>query len=107
VFHKGFLYGFHGRQEYGPSFRCVEAQTGRVKWSDEGFGAGTVLLAGESLLILRESGELVLADASPEGFQKRGSEQILGSTRVAAALANGRLYGRDKVSLVCVQLPGT
>jgi len=42
----GFLYGFHGRQEYNPSFRAVELATGAVKWSVDRFHAGTVTLAG-------------------------------------------------------------
>jgi outer membrane protein assembly factor BamB len=102
----GYLYGFHGRQEYGPSFRAVELATGKVAWNEEGFGAGTVTLVGDKLLILRESGELLLADASPKSFQKRGTLQILGSgTRAYPAVSNHRLYARDKSSLVCVSLP--
>src|SRR5262249_12557895 len=33
VLHDGILYGFHGRQEYGPSLRAVEVKTGKVRWS--------------------------------------------------------------------------
>ena len=69
VFYNGYLYGFHGRQEFGPSFRAVEFQTGTVKWSQEQFRAGSVLLAGDRLLITREGGELILASASPQAFQ--------------------------------------
>ena len=29
----GYLFGFHGRQEFNPSFRAVELKTGAVKWS--------------------------------------------------------------------------
>src|SRR5262249_38739762 len=32
VYRDGFLYGFHGRQEYGQSFRAVELKTGKVAW---------------------------------------------------------------------------
>ncbi|MFO1497195.1 MAG: PQQ-binding-like beta-propeller repeat protein [Verrucomicrobiota bacterium] len=45
----GFLYGFHGRQEYGQSLRCLEWKTGKVRWSKEGFGAGSLILLGESV----------------------------------------------------------
>src|SRR4029453_13639794 len=65
----GFLYGFHGRQEFGQSFRAVEFQTGKVRWSEDRFGAGSVTLAGNRLLTLRENGEMVLAAASPDGFK--------------------------------------
>jgi len=48
VYKDGFLYGFHGRQEFGQSFRCVEMSTGKVQWSVDDFGAGTVTLLGKS-----------------------------------------------------------
>ena len=67
VYRDGFLYGFHGRQEEGQALRCVQLKTGKVMWDVDGYGAGTVTLAGDRLLILRESGELVLAPAVPEG----------------------------------------
>jgi outer membrane protein assembly factor BamB len=106
VYRDGYLYGFHGRQEYGPSFRCVEFATGKVLWDQPGFGAGTVTLAGDQLLILRESGELVLAAATPTKYELHGSTQVLGSgTRAAPALAGHRFYARDKSTLVCLRLP--
>lgn len=106
VYHDGYLYGFHGRQEMGPSFRCVEFATGKVAWSQDAFGAGSAIIAGENLLILKESGELLLAQASPKGFRSSGATHILGSgTRAYPALSHGRLYGRDKTALVAITLP--
>jgi outer membrane protein assembly factor BamB len=106
VHHKGNIYGFHGRQEESPSFRCIELVSGRVIWNQENFGAGSVTLAGEQLLILMESGELLLARASPAGFHVAGRTHILGSgTRAYPALSNNRLFARDKNSLVCLALP--
>ena len=69
VHHDGFLYGFHGRQEQGPSLRCVELATGKVRWDEEDFGAGSVLVAGRNLLVLTEKGQLVCAPATPDGFK--------------------------------------
>ena len=63
VYRDGILYGFHGRQEYGPSLRAVEYLTAKVRWSEEQFRAGSLVLAGDRLLILREGGELVMAAA--------------------------------------------
>jgi len=103
VLHRGFLYGFHGRQEHGPEFRCVAWETGKVRWSEPSLGAGTVLLAGEDLVILLESGELVVAAASSDRFQIRSRVQILGKgTRAPFALGSGRLIARDPRVLVCL-----
>ena len=41
VYDNGILYGFHGRQEYGPSLRAVDFKTGKVLWSVDRFKAGT------------------------------------------------------------------
>ncbi len=96
VVHNGYLYGFHGRQEFNPSFRAVELSTGKVRWSEDKFHAGTVTLAGDTLVILRETGELILADASPQGFRPIARAQIVPPTlRAHPALADGFLYVRN------------
>ena len=105
VLHDGFLFGFHGRQEYGPSFRAVELKTGRVRWSQDRFMAGSVILAGDRLLILRENGELILAAASPDAFKPIARARVLPETvRAFPALANGLLYARNEKTLVCLDL---
>jgi len=105
----GILYGFHGRQEFNPSFRAVELTTGTVKWSVDRFRAGTVTLAGDKLVILRETGELILANASPEAFQPVARAQILPPTiRATPAISDGLLYIRNTDTpdpvLVCLDL---
>jgi len=96
VHRDGILYGFHGRQEFGQSFRAVELRTGKVRWSEDRFGAGTVILAGDRLLILRENGELVLAAASPDGFKPIARSKILtGTVRAYLALSDGFLFARN------------
>jgi|TARA_B100001750_G_C15469058_1_gene578751 outer membrane protein assembly factor BamB len=105
VYANGYLYGYHGRQEYSPAFRAVDLETGSVAWTVDRFGGGTVILAGNSLLILRERGELVLANATPAAFQPLASAQILeGIVRAFPALANGTLFARNERELVAVEL---
>ena len=105
VYFGGYLYGFHGRQEFGQSFRAVEFQTGKVRWSQDRFGAGSVMLAGNRLLILHENGEMVLAAASPDGFKPLARAQILPATvRAYPAIADGMLYARNDDTLVCLDL---
>jgi outer membrane protein assembly factor BamB len=107
VHHNGFLYGFDGRQEQRCNLRCVELKTGKVRWSQDHFGGGTLMVVGDALLILTERGELVSAKASPEKFLPIARAQIIGSdSRAHPALANGLLYARDKSSLVCIDLRG-
>ncbi len=105
VYRNGYLYGYHGRQEYGPSLRAVDLRTGAVQWSEDGFRAGTVTLAGENLLLLRESGELVVAPANPLRFRATARARILpGVVRAYPVLAGGLFYARNDDTLVCVDL---
>ena len=105
VIHDGVLYGYHGRQEYSPSLRAVDLRSGAVRWSEDRFGAGTVTLAGDLLVVLRESGELMLAEATPEALRPLARARILpGVVRAYPALADGRLYVRNTDTLVAVDL---
>lgn len=105
VIHDGVLYGYHGRQEYSPSLRAVDLRSGAVRWSEDRFGAGTVTLAGDRLVVLRESGELMLAEATPEALRPLARARILpGVVRAYPALADGRLYARNTDTLVAVDL---
>lgn len=105
VHHNGVLYGFHGRQEFGQSFRAVELRTGKVRWNQERFLAGTVTLAGDRLVILREGGELVIASASPDAFKPIARAQILpGVVRAYPALSDGFLFARNEHTLVALDL---
>jgi outer membrane protein assembly factor BamB len=101
----GYLYGYHGRQEFNPSFRAVDLKTGAVKWSVDRYRAGSVTLVGNRLLIARETGELVLAAASPDAFRPLAKAQVLrGTVRALPAVDNGFVYLRNENTLVCLDL---
>jgi outer membrane protein assembly factor BamB len=105
VFKDGYVYGFHGRQEMGQSLRCIELKTGKVQWSVDGFGAGTVTLAGDRLLIVRESGEAVIAPAKPDAYRPESKAQLLpGTVRSYPAVADGRLFLRNEKTLAAYSI---
>jgi len=109
VYRDGYLYGFHGRQEFNPSFRAVELATGSVKWSADRFRAGTVTLADDKLVILRETGELIVAAAMPQAFRPLARAQILPAViRATPAISDGLLYVRNTdtrdTTLACFDL---
>jgi outer membrane protein assembly factor BamB len=105
VYHDGYLYGYHGRQEFGPSLRAVEFKTGAVKWSQDQFRAGSITLVGDKLLIIREGGEMILAPASPQGFKPLTRAQVLpGVVRPLPAIADGFVYVRNENTLICLDL---
>jgi outer membrane protein assembly factor BamB len=101
----GYLFGFHGRQEFGQSLRCVELKTGKVRWSVDGFGAGTVTLLADRLLIVREDGEALLAAASPQAFRPQTKARLLPAVvRSYPAVADGRVYLRNEKTLIAYSL---
>ena len=106
VYHEGHLYGFHGRQEFGPSFRCVELKSKKVKWDEQNFGCGSMIRADGRLIVLTEKGDLCLVQATPAAFRETGRVRLFeaGPCRAQIALANGRLYARDQKKLLCVDL---
>ena len=105
VLRDGYLYGFHGRQEEGPSLRSIEFKTGKVQWNLDRYGAGTVTLAGDRLIVVRENGELVVAQANPKEFRSVAKAQLLpGTIRAYPAIADGRLYVRDTKTLAAFDL---
>ena len=105
VVRDGYLYGYHGRQEEGPSLRCVELQSAKVAWNVKQFRAGTVTLAGSQLVLLKEDGELLLAPASPKEFRPMSRAKLLPATvRAYPAIADGLLYARNEDTLICIDL---
>lgn len=102
------LYGFHGRVDGAkPDLRCVEVKTGKVLWEERRLGPGSVLGVGDDLLVVLESGEILVAPAVPKAFQPRARFQGLGNgARATPAFSGGKLYARDKQQLYCIDFGG-
>lgn len=100
-----WIFGFHGRQEQGAELRCIEAATGTVKWEAGRTGMGSVLVVEDTLIVLLESGELVLAEATADSWKPLCRAQILGTgVRAAPAVDGGLLVARDRSRLVAVRI---
>jgi outer membrane protein assembly factor BamB len=100
VLHVGFLYGL----DEG-ILVCLDSQTGERRWRDGRFGHGQLLLQDDLLVILSETGELALVEATPETYRKLGGIQALkGRTWNYPALAGGRAYIRNDQEMACYDL---
>ncbi len=97
VYHEGFLYGTHGREDIGVAeFRCVDARSGKIQWSQPGMGVAHVIRAADKLLITSTAGEIYLVRANPKQFELLGKAKVTGKTlRALPALSDGKLYLRD------------
>lgn len=108
--HGDQLYGFDGNshQRQRVELRCIDAATGKVRWSQAGLGCGSLILAGDTLVILSDQGELVTAKATPDGFKPLGRAQVLGGKCwTHPVLADGRLFARNaRGDLVAIDMGG-
>jgi outer membrane protein assembly factor BamB len=102
----GYLYGIDGREDLGEAqLRCIDPKAGKVVWSKDGLGKGTLILADGKILIQTTAGRLHLTEASPTGYRELASAEVAGpKTFALPALAGGRLYVRGPDVLKCLDL---
>jgi len=102
----GYLYGMISFKKFGRGpLKCVDLKTGEVKWEQPGFGAGNVILAGEQLIALADDGEVVVIEASPQGYQELArTKAVTGKCWSSPALSDGHLYVRSTKEAACFDL---
>ncbi|MFC1760632.1 PQQ-binding-like beta-propeller repeat protein [Planctomycetota bacterium] len=98
---QGHIYAFDNE-----TLKCLNFKTGDVLWDKEGYGRGTLCMAGDKMILLSETGTLVVADGNPKGFKELASASVIkGRCWTVPVLANGLIYARNAVGdLVCVDL---
>jgi len=105
------FYGSNGMS--GEDLRCIEAASGKVKWSDSDLRQCSLLLVDGHFVALGEDGELRLLKVNPERCEvvakatlksPTGASLLQSPARAAAVLSHGLLYVRGIDRLVCVEL---
>jgi outer membrane protein assembly factor BamB len=106
VYKDGHLYGMFSFKKYGTGpLKCVELATGKVKWTEPNFGAGNVILAGNTVIALADNGELVVVAANPEKYTELSRSKVVdGKCWSTPALANGKIYIRSTKEGACLDL---
>ena len=105
-----YLYGFDGNVHMaGPKdFACIQFSTGKEQWrvTDRGLQVGSLIVAGDRMLMLGQRGEGVIARVNPKKFEVLNREQIIGGkTWTMPVLANGLFYARNaRGDLFCIKL---
>ena len=86
---------------------CIEAKTGKEMWKKVRIGtyhASLMRTGDDKLLMLTDNGELVLLEANSKEYSELARAKVSGpETWSHPALANGRLYIRDKTDIICLQ----
>jgi outer membrane protein assembly factor BamB len=109
VLHVGdYLYG----NSDGVGWICMDFATGKQQWRErEALGKGAIAYADGMFYCLSEDdGEVVLIDASPEGWHEHGRFTLEPQTKIKRSsgkvwthpvIANGKLYLRDQDLIYC------
>ena len=103
VAHQGHLYGFDQNV-----FGCIDLATGERQWKRGRYGNGQVLLlpAADQLLVISESGEIVLLRATSDDLQELARHKMLeGKTWNHPVLVGDRLYVRNGAEAACYVMP--
>ena len=84
---------------------CVRISDGKRLWKGGRYGQGQVLRVGAWLLVVAESGEVVLVETSQKGHRPRGRFQAVeGQTWNNLCLVGNRLLVRNAEEVACWEL---
>jgi outer membrane protein assembly factor BamB len=106
-----YLYG-HSIAKNSAGWTCLDWKTGDVKWQEKSkLGKGCITCADGMLYLLDEkTGECVLIEASPNGWNEKGrfklepqspNRNAKGGVWTHPVVSNGRLYLRDQEFISC------
>lgn len=102
------VYMGHGHNNGFPL--CLHLPTGRVVWGPErgaGTGSAAITAADGHLYFRYENAEMALVEASPTGYQLKGSFKIKsrnGKSWAHPVILEGKLYLRDQDELHCYNI---
>jgi outer membrane protein assembly factor BamB len=91
-------------------FCCMDVKTGERRWKAGRYGHGQAVLMPDDrkILVLTETGEVVLIAADPEKLTELGRFQAVeGKTWNHPVIAHGRLYVRNDHEMACYDLTET
>jgi outer membrane protein assembly factor BamB len=106
VVRDGYVYGLDDAL-----LSCIDASTGEVQWKKRRrneFGHGQIMLVGDVILVLSETGELALVEATPQEYRELASLQALNpedTTWNTPAFAPPYLLVRNSREAACYRLP--
>ncbi len=103
----GHIYGLG----LNKNLMCIDPMSGTLNWEQGGCvttsgdkAFASFIAMGANILMLNDSGELILFAADPKQFTQVARVQACGATWCNPAYADGKLYLRDHKELRCIDL---
>ena len=107
VLKDGYLYGNDGdaRRASSGVFRCIDFETGMEMWSTR-LGFGSLIAAGDHLILLASIGTIAVAELTPEGYRETSRASLPRNQYWSPpAFSDGRLFVRNlRGDVYCVDL---
>ena len=102
------LYGCSGRHAGNAELRCVDWETGDVRWSVAGFERCSLTGIDGHFVLLDEAGRLVLFHANPNRYEQiteyEGEIKFKPPCWAAPIISQGLMYVRGRDQLVCFEI---
>lgn len=96
VFSNGSVYTIDGDEGDSPSLVCFAPDSGDVHWRKENFGAGSIVAVGSQILILKQSGELLILESNSTQFQVVATHPLpQGKYWTPLSVVGNRIYTRN------------
>ena len=100
-----YIYSIHGTTHRPTELVCTELKTGKTVWSEEGYGSGGLIAAGDDIIVF-DKGILTIFKASPKKFELLLRQMVMkGKCWTSPVIANNRIYCRNATgTLTCLSL---
>jgi len=107
-FQPGILEGDYYYANSEGTLKCMHWPDGKIQWENNlrlGPG-GSVMRAGDKLIVMSERGKLFLVQADPKGSKVISQKQMFDFSQVwsSPVIYHGKLYTMGKDSLVCLDI---
>jgi outer membrane protein assembly factor BamB len=99
VHHRGVLYGFDMA-----ILKAVDAGTGETLWRERGFGTGSLVVAGDHLVVLSDAGGIALVAPNRAALTVLERQQVMtGKTWTPPSVAAGKIFLRNHELVIALE----
>lgn len=100
VYHDGHVYGYRGN-----ILTCMDAGTGERVWRSRPPGGDGLIVVDGHLVVFGAQGNVVVAAASPEGYDEKARIAALGGSSLTwPSFADGRIFVRNLEEMAAVSV---
>jgi outer membrane protein assembly factor BamB len=103
VFHRGHLFGLNTGY-----LVCLDPASGDVRWRQKVYPGSLILVDGHLVILGAESGDVRVAEASPEGYREKLRVPVFNAGATSSTgptFAGGKLFLRNVEEIVALEVP--